>query len=88
MKVTHILKRQEKPSRGPPSLWVARGANPQSKGSGECTSVASTQGALDIHVIQKPISNPQLPRGSLKNTIILNMYNEVPLLTFLFAVTY
>jgi hypothetical protein len=60
MKVTHLSKRPEKPPRDP--LWFA-GGNPRSKGCGECTSVASTQGALVVQdtlntrAIHKPISN-------------------------------
>jgi hypothetical protein len=74
MKVTHLLKRQEKTPNGPPSLWIA-GDNPRSKRSGERTSVAFTQGALVIQdtlntrAIRKPITNHQLPRERIENTI-------------------
>jgi hypothetical protein len=71
MKVRHLSKRQEKLPQGPPLLWVT-GANPRSKGNGELTSVASTQGALDTlntRAIQKPMGNHQLPRETINNTM-------------------
>jgi hypothetical protein len=46
MKETGLSKRQEIPSREPPSPHVA-GANPRSTRSGKCISAASSQGFLE-----------------------------------------